>query len=290
MASAHRTSVGGWRPDVTAETNRLALASDCYLTTFSSRLALINRDATRKMNRMAQKDSQVRNVVLVHGAWADGSSWSGVIEILQKDGYHVTAVQTSMNSLSDDVARVRSVLAMQNGPTILAGHSFGGAVMTGLGKDAPNVVGLVYAAAFAPAEGESLKTLASGSPQPPGLAAIRPDAQGMLWLDPEGVVKYFAPDLDPAKARVLAAVQKPIAASEVFDERPFGEPAWKFVPSWYIVAENDQMIPPDAERFMAQRAKATVTSIPSSHVVMISHAKETAQLIEKAAKATSSSG
>jgi pimeloyl-ACP methyl ester carboxylesterase len=226
-------------------------------------------------------------VVLVHGAWADGSSWSEVIEKLLKDGYYVTAVQISMNSLTDDIAHVRGVLAAQNGPTILCGHSFGGAVITGLGKDAPNVVGLVYVAAFAPAQGETMKALAGGSPQPAGASAIRPDAQGYLWLDREGVVKYFAPDIDSGKARVLGAVQKPIAASEVFDEHPFDEPTWKFVPSWYIVAEKDQMIPPDAERFMAKRANATVTSISASHVVMISHAKETAELIEKAAKATS---
>ena len=232
---------------------------------------------------MPERKPAAKNVVLVHGAWADGSSWSEVIERLQKVGLKVTAVQTPMASLPDDIARVRHVLSMQDGPTIVAGHSFGGAVITGLGSDAPNVVGIVYVAAFAPDKGDTMKALGGGQPQPPGIAAIRPDSSGYIWLDPDGVVKYFAPDVHPDKARVIAAVQKPIAATEVFDETPFGDPAWKFVPSWYQVSEQDQMIPPDAERFMPSRAKATTTSVKASHVAMISHPKETAELIERAA-------
>ncbi len=226
---------------------------------------------------------KARNVVLVHGAWADGSSWSEVIERLQKDGFKVTAVQMPMNSLPDDIERVRRVLSVQDGPTIVAGHSFGGAVITGLGSNAPNVIGLVYIAAFAPDKGETMKALLSAKPQPPGASAARPDSFGYLWLDTEGVVKYFAQDLHQDKARVLAAIQKPIAVTEISSDVPFEDPAWKFFPSWYQVSEQDMMIPPEAERFMASRAKAIVTSVKASHVAMISHPKETTELIEKAA-------
>jgi pimeloyl-ACP methyl ester carboxylesterase len=223
------------------------------------------------------------NVVLVHGAWADGSSWSGVIERLQTDGYHVTAVQLPLTGVDADAAVVREVLAAQSGPTILVGHSYGGAVITALGTDAPNVVGLVYVAAFAPDEGETLKALTSAGTPPAGVAAIRPDAQGNLWLDPDGFVEYFAPDLDPMEARMLAAVQHPIAASAFQSDQPFGPPTWKTVPSWYLVATDDQMIPPDAERFFAQRMGATTSEIASSHVAMLSHPDVVAQLIETAA-------
>lgn len=224
------------------------------------------------------------NVVLVHGAWADGSSWSGVIERLQKAGYTVTAVQLDLTSLANDVARVRQVLSAQTSPTILVAHSFGGAVVTGLGKDAPHVVGLVYVSGFAPDEGETMKALITGGPQQAGAAAIRPDAQGFIWLDRDGFVQYFAPDVDPAQARVLAAVQKPIAASSFLGEEPFGEPAWKSLPSWYLVTEQDQMIPPDAQRFMAQRTGATISSVASSHVSMISHPDVVANLIIQVAE------
>jgi pimeloyl-ACP methyl ester carboxylesterase len=129
-----------------------------------------------------------------------------------------------------------------------------------------------------------MKALVSGNPQPPGASAAHPDSFGYVWLDPDGVVKYFAKDLHQDKARALAAVQKPIAASELFEDIPFGDPAWKFIPSWYQVSEQDLMIPPEAQRFMASRAKAVTTSVKSSHVAMLSHPKETAELIQKAAQ------
>ncbi|GLV55819.1 alpha/beta hydrolase [Dictyobacter sp. S3.2.2.5] len=225
------------------------------------------------------------NIVLVHGAWADGSSWSSVIERLQKEGNTITAVQMALTSFADDVAQVRRVLSAQSGPTILVAHSYGGAVITALGKDAPNVVGLVYVAAFVPDQGESLKGLITGGPQPAGGAAFRPDEWGLIWLDREGFSQYFAPDVNQAQARVLAAVQKPIAASTLLTEDTFGEPVWKTLPAWYLVTEQDQMIPPDAQRFMAQRAGATVASIASSHVPMISHSNTVADLILNVAKA-----
>ncbi|GCE29482.1 alpha/beta hydrolase [Dictyobacter alpinus] len=229
---------------------------------------------------------QVENIVLVHGVWADGSSWSGVIERLQKAGSTVTAVQLDLASLSSDVARVRQTLSAQTGPTVLVAHSFGGAIITALGKDAPNVVGLVYLSAFAPDQGETMKALVTAEPQPAVGAAIRPDTEGFLWLDRAGFVEYFAPDVNPTQARVLATVQKPIAASEFMDGEPFGEPAWKVLPSWYLVTEQDQVVPPVTQRFMAQRAGATTREVASSHVSMISHPDVVTELILTAAQAT----
>ncbi len=226
------------------------------------------------------------NIVLVHGAWADGSSWSSVIERLQKTGYNVTAVQLPLTSLDEDVATVRAVLETQTGPTILVGHSYGGAVITKLGADAPNVVGLVYVAAFAPDEGESMKSLTSSGPQPASASALRPDKRGFLWLDPAGFLQYFAPDVDPVEAKVLASEQKPIAAASLVGDEIFGTPTWKSLKSWYVVAKDDQMIPPDAERFMAQRMGAEVIEIASSHVPMISHPDDIADVIMRAAQVT----
>jgi pimeloyl-ACP methyl ester carboxylesterase len=228
---------------------------------------------------------KVPNVVLVHGAFADGSSWSSVISKLQKAGYHVTAVQLALDSLEDDVVRTRAVLAAQSGPTLLVGHSFGGAVITGLGANAPNVAGLVYESAFAPDEGESMKALGAKGPPAPGTKAIRPDKAGLLWLDPEGFKRFFANDVAEDQARVLAAVQKPIAASELGSERAFGRPAWKDHPTWYLVTEQDQMILPDAQRAFAKRMGATVVSLPAGHAAMISHPDEVAAAIMKAAAA-----
>src|SRR5271170_952160 len=229
---------------------------------------------------MAQKGSQVKNVVLVHGAWADGSSWSDVIEKLQDKGYKVTAPQFPMSSLVNDVARLRQVLALQDGPTIVAGHSYGGQIMTALGKDAQNVVGLVYIAAFGIDQGESLGKLSQGPPTP-ALVHASVNKQGFMWLSEDDFVNHFAADVDHKKAKVMYAVQQPVAATAFTDI--MGAPAWKSLPSWYLVATNDQAIPPDAERMFAKRMGATVVEVQSSHVAMTSHPKETAELIEKAA-------
>jgi pimeloyl-ACP methyl ester carboxylesterase len=233
---------------------------------------------------MAQKGSQVKNVVLVHGAWADGSSWSDAIEKLQDKGYKVTAPQFPLSSLANDVARLRQVLALQDGPTIVAGHSYGGHIMTSLGTDAQNVAGHVYIAAFGIDQGESLGGLLKGPPTP-ALAHASVDKQGFMWLPEDDFVNHFAADVDHKKAKVMYAVQQPIAAAIFGDV--MGVPAWKSLPSWYMVATNDQAIPPDAERMFAKRMKATVVEVPSSHVAMTSHPKETVELIEKAANATS---
>ena len=222
------------------------------------------------------------NVVLVHGAWADGSSWSGVIERLQADGYHVTAPQFPETSLADDVARLRQVLELQDGPTIVAGHSYGGQIMTALGTDAPHVAGLVYIAAFGLDEGESLGALLSQGPPTPALAHLFTDSHGFGWLPEDDFVKHFAADVDPVQAKVMHAVQQPLAGSTFADV--MGVPAWKSLPSWYLVATQDQAIPPGAERMFASRMGATTIEVPSSHVAMVSHPAEVSQLIESAAE------
>jgi pimeloyl-ACP methyl ester carboxylesterase len=223
------------------------------------------------------------NIVLVHGAWADGSCWSSVIERLQADGYHVTAPQFPMTALADDVARLRQVLDQQDGPTIVAAHSYGGQIMTALGTDAPNVVGLVYIAAFGLDEGESLGVLLSQGPTPPALAHLFTDKQGFGWLPEEDFVHHFAADVDPIRAKVMHAVQQALAGSTFTDV--MGVPAWKSLPSWYMVATQDQAIPPDGERLFASRMGATTAEVPSSHVAMVSHPAEVTQFIESAAEA-----
>jgi pimeloyl-ACP methyl ester carboxylesterase len=222
------------------------------------------------------------NIVLVHGAWADGSCWSGVIERLQQDGFQVRAPQFPLSSLADDVARLRQVLEFQDGPTIVAGHSYGGQIMTALGTDAPNVVGLVYIAAFGIDEGESLGALLAQGPVTPALAHLFTDSRGFGWLSEDDFVDHFAGDVESSRAHVLYAVQQPLASSAFTDV--MGVPAWKSLPSWYLVAQNDEAIPPDAERQFAERMGATTVEVPSSHVAMVSHPQEVSDLIEKAAE------
>jgi pimeloyl-ACP methyl ester carboxylesterase len=235
-----------------------------------------DREGTTEMNTQA-------NIVLVHGAWADGSSWSGVIERLQADGYQVTAPQFPLTALADDVARLRQVLHLQDGPTIVAGHSYGGQVMTALGTDAPNVAGLVYIAAFGLDQGESLGALLSQGPVTPALAHLFTDQRGFSWLSEDDFVHHFAADVDPVKAKAMHAVQQPLATAAFGDV--MGIPAWKTLPSWYLVATDDQAIPPDAERQFASRMGASTVEIPSSHVPMVSRPADVAQLIETAAVA-----
>jgi pimeloyl-ACP methyl ester carboxylesterase len=228
------------------------------------------------------------NIVLVHGAWADGSCWSNVIERLQADGYKVTAPQLPETSLADDVARVRHVLTRQSGPTVLAAHSYGGQVITSLGADAPNVVGLVYIAGFGLDEGESIGALLQQVPPTPALGDIDVDSEGFAWIPEDGFLAHFAADIDPVKARVMYAVQQPLHTS-TFDD-VMGVPAWKSLPSWYLVAQNDQVIPPDAERQFAQRMSADTIEVASGHCAMISHPEETLERIVTAANAVAVPG
>jgi pimeloyl-ACP methyl ester carboxylesterase len=217
------------------------------------------------------------NVVLVHGAWADGSSWSKVISLLDPKRFNVTAVQIPLTSLGDDITVTRNALAAQKGPTVLVGHSYGGAVITGAAHQAPNVTALVYIAAFGLDEGESLEALSKQGPATAGAAQIRPDANGFLWIDRDGFAKVFAADVDPEEARIMAAVQKPLSVKSFTAKS--GPPAWKHIRSWYLVSLNDQMIPPQAEEFMAKRMGATVRAVRASHASMVSHPQEVADMI-----------
>jgi pimeloyl-ACP methyl ester carboxylesterase len=221
------------------------------------------------------------NIVLVHGAWADGSCWSAVIKRLQDDGYHVTAPQFPMTALADDVARLRQVLDVQDGPTIVAGHSYGGQIMTALGTDAPNVAGLVYVAAFGLDEGESIGGLLSAGPVTPALEHMVTDKQGFGWLSQDDFVNHFAGDVEPATAKVMYAVQQGLALSAFGDV--MGVPAWKSQPTWYLVAEQDEAIPPDAERQFASRMGAATVEIATGHVAMVCHPDEVTELIKTAA-------
>jgi pimeloyl-ACP methyl ester carboxylesterase len=219
------------------------------------------------------------NIVLVHGAWADGSSWSAVIERLQADGYTVTAPQFPLATLAEDVVRLRQVLTRQDGPTIVAGHSYGGQIMTALGTDAPNVVGLVYIAGFGLDEGESIGALLSQGPPSPALAHLDVDQQGFAWLPKDDFVNHFAADVDPIEAKIMYAVQQPLAGSALGEV--MGVPAWKSLPSWYLVADGDQAIPPDAERRFAKRMGATTVEVPTNHVAMVSHPDDVVKLVKK---------
>jgi pimeloyl-ACP methyl ester carboxylesterase len=223
------------------------------------------------------------NIVFVHGAWADGSCWSAVIERLQADGYHVTAPQFPMTALADDVARLRQVLARQDGPAIVAAHSYGGQILTSLGTDAPNAIGLVYIAAFGLDEGESLGPLLQQGPPTPALAHLDIDSQGFAWLPEEEFVNHFAANVEPAKARVMHAVQQPLSVRALQDV--MGVPAWKALPSWFLVAGEDQTIPPDAERLFAKRMGAATVELRSDHVPMVSSPEDVVNLVKTAAEA-----
>jgi pimeloyl-ACP methyl ester carboxylesterase len=223
------------------------------------------------------------NIVLTHGAWADGSSWSAAIERLQATGYRVTAPQFALTRLADDAARLRHVLTRQDGPTIVVGHSYGGQIMTALGPDAPNAVGLVYIAAFGLDEGESIGGLLQQVPPTPAIAHLDIDDQGFAWLPEDDFLNHFAADVDQTKARVMYAVQQPLHASAL--EEVMGAPAWKSLPTWFLVAEGDQTIPPDAQRQFAARMGATTTEIATNHVAMVSHPDEVVSMIETAAAA-----
>jgi pimeloyl-ACP methyl ester carboxylesterase len=227
--------------------------------------------------------SALPNIVLVHGAWADGSSWSAVIQRLQADGYLLTAPQFPLTRLADDVARLRRVLTRQHGPTLLVGHSYGGQIITSLGADAPNVVGLVYIAGFGLDQGESIGGLLTQAPLGPALAHLDVDQERFAWIPEDDFVNHFAADVDPVKARVLFAVQQPLHWSAL--DEVMGVPAWKSLPSWFLVAEGDQVIPPDAQRQFAARMGATTVEVPTNHVAMVSRPDEVLNLISAALQA-----
>lgn len=221
------------------------------------------------------------NVVLVHGAWADGSCWSKVIPLLQAQGFNVTAAQIPLTSLEDDIAVTRRLLSMQTGPTVLVGHSYGGAVISGAATDIPDVKALVYITAFGLDEGESLDSLSKQGPASAGAGSIYPDTNGFLWISRDGFHEAFAADASATEAAVMAAVQRPLSIASFSGKE--GVPAWKTIPSWYLVCTNDHMIPPPAQEFLAKRMGATVMSVPSSHAPFVSHPNEVADIIALAA-------
>lgn len=255
---------------------------------FLSRILAITVIATAAQHATAQAQEEQRydrlqNVILVHGAWADGTAWSKVIHRLQKSNINVVAVQLGLNNLDEDVAAVRRVLEAEPGPTLVVAHSYAGAVVSRLGKDVPNLAGIVFESAFAPDQGENLKALYASGTSSPGLSALKTDGQGYVWMDQSAYVRFFAPDIDTDKARVLAATQKPIASKVLFDETPYGWPAWRSVPTWFIVTTEDQVVPVDAQRAFAKRMGAVTEDIDGSHASMISHDEHVADFIRRAA-------
>ena len=219
------------------------------------------------------------NVVLVHGLYADGSSWIDVIPYLQRAGLQVTAVQNPLTSLADDVAATRRALALQDGPTVLVGHSFAGTIISEAGND-PKVSALVYVAARAPDAGEDFGALAAKFPKPPASAGVV-KANGFFWLSEASFLRDFAGDLDPARARALYAVQG--RGADTLPNTKTTTAAWRAKPTWYQVSTEDRTINPEFERFLAKRMNATTIELASSHVSLVSHPKEIADLILLAA-------
>jgi pimeloyl-ACP methyl ester carboxylesterase len=221
-----------------------------------------------------------RNVVLVHGGFVDGSGWEAVYRSLRKDGHMVSVVQNPTISLADDVRATKRIIAAQNGPVILVGHSYGGVVITEAGND-PKVVGLVYIAAFAPDTGESVSSLIKDPPPGAPVPPILPPQDGYLFLDKAKFPASFAADVDVARAEFMADSQVPWGLEAL--SGTISQPAWKTKPSWYLVATDDRMIPPPAQRFMSKRAGATVVEVSGSHAVYVSQPDAVAGLIAKAA-------
>jgi pimeloyl-ACP methyl ester carboxylesterase len=228
--------------------------------------------------------SQALTVVLVHGGFVDGAGWEGVYNILRKDGYNVTIVQNSTNSLADDVATTRAAIAQADGPVVLVGHSYGGVVVTEAGTD-PKVAGLVYVTAFAPDKGESVDSLIKNPPPGAPVPPILPPQGGYLFLDRTKFRASFAADVSEEKAAFLADSQVPWGVNALAGS--VSEPAWRTKPSWYLVATEDRMIPPPAQRQMATRAGSTVAEAAGSHAIYISKPEVVAALIVDAAKGVS---
>jgi pimeloyl-ACP methyl ester carboxylesterase len=223
--------------------------------------------------------ARIKTVLLVHGAWADGSSWSKVVPLLEAKGFRVVAVQIPLTSFADDIAATQRAIALEDGPVLLVGHSYAGAVITEAGND-PKVAGLVYVSAVAPDKGESAFGLITSVPTPIG-AELRPDKSGFLKLSPEGMAKDFAQDLSAKEIAVLTATQVPVSVAAMKGE--VTNPAWKSKPSWYIIAANDRAISPELEAAQAKKIGATTTTVSSSHVIMLAQPSKVAGVIGEAA-------
>jgi pimeloyl-ACP methyl ester carboxylesterase len=249
-----------------------------HMVTACAALLAIIGPAT-KTTAQDQPTAGVKTVLLIHGAWADGSSWSKVIPLLEAKGLHVVAVQLPLTSFAEDVSAAQRAIALEDGPVLLVGHSYGGAVITEAGND-PKVAGLVYVAAVAPDKGESAFGLITSVATPIG-AELRPDKSGFLKLTPKGIAEDFAQDLSGKEIAVLTATQGPTSVAAMKGE--VTNPAWKSKPSWYIVAVNDRAISPDLEAAQAKKIGATTTTVPSSHVAMLAQPSKVAAVIFDAA-------
>jgi pimeloyl-ACP methyl ester carboxylesterase len=226
-----------------------------------------------------QAQTEKPTIIFVHGIWADGSCFASEIQALQAKGYHVLSIQNEVASIDEDAAKVQQAMDLVKGKIILVGHSWGGMVITKAGND-PKVAGLVYLAAYAPDNGESLLAVSANAPQTELTKYLVPSGSA-VFISEEGVKKAFATDLGAKQQALIYATQTP-AKNTVFDDKS-GEPAWKHKPTWFIVAQNDKTIHPDLERFMAKRMNAKTIEIPSSHVMMLSHPTEVLKVIEEAA-------
>jgi pimeloyl-ACP methyl ester carboxylesterase len=240
---------------------------------------LIQPDGTEAMGTTTNATSTNATIILVHGGWADGSSWGKVITILKNAGHRVIAVQLPLHNSADDIATVKRAIELAGGPVLLVGHSYGGFVITNAAYSNPNVTGLVYVAAFAPDKGESLGTFVTPAMLPPGILIL--DSAGMSYINPDMFHDAFAQDVNMTEADIMAIAQKPFNQS-IFTE-PSGPPAWKQLKTWYQVSDSDHMIPPDTQRMFAQRMNATTISIDTSHASYVAHPDEIAQLILDAA-------
>ncbi len=239
--------------------------------------------ATSAAPAFAGDDARHPTIVLVHGAFVDGSGWAGVHRILRNDGYDVVVVQNPTTSLEDDVAATRRALATISGKAVLVGHSYGGVVITEAGSD-PKVSALVYIAAFAPDQGESVSSIVASAPPGAPALPIVPSADGMLMLDKAKFPALFAADVAPDTARFMADSQQPWGAKAL--EGRISAPAWKTRPSWFLIPRDDHVIPPAGQHGMAQRAGATIRKVPGSHAVYVSNPQAVAALIEAAAAST----
>ncbi|HEY5805375.1 MAG TPA: alpha/beta hydrolase [Lysobacter sp.] len=244
-------------------------------------VAAMSLASTAQAAKPAPAPKAVKNVVLVHGGFVDGSGWQKVYDILKKDGYNVSIVQNPTLSLADDVAVTKRVIAQQDGPVVLVGHSYGGVVISEAGTD-PKVERLVYIAAFAPDAGESVQTLIANPPPGAAQPPILPPQDGFLFLDRAKFAASFAGDVPADEAEFMAASQVPWGVEALAGKVTV--PAWKSKSSWYLIATDDHMIPPPAQQMMAKRAGATVTAVPGSHAIYVSRPDAVAQLIEQAAQ------
>jgi pimeloyl-ACP methyl ester carboxylesterase len=232
---------------------------------------------------MSQTDYSNLTVVLVHAAWADGSSWNKVTQPLQRGGFRVLSAQIPLTSLTDDVAAVHRLLRQVKGTVLLAGHSYGGAVISAAATGNPLVKALVYIAAMAPDEDETVGALFHRAAPHPSAPQLAPDADGFLWLPPEAFANAVAPDATPEETALMAATQKPIALRCL--EEPLRAPAWKGTPSWFLIAEKDRMLSPVTQRFMANRTSARIHSLKVDHTPLVSAPETVVRLIVEAADA-----